>query len=152
MDHRYQKRMSVYWSRDLKKELKAFDRLDTSSWFDLWHTHPDWKSKGNRFPENRAIVAKITYQLLIYAECLFQSRSQPVQIFASICEDTGNNAVYIHSENPNGTPFPYEFSDTVWDVPEPLELFGIVDNQIHQIGLQKFSNESVYVVRKREVS
>ncbi|MEQ1531696.1 MAG: hypothetical protein ABL925_20480 [Methylococcales bacterium] len=106
MNRRYQKRMSAYWIRKKRKALKAFDRLDMSSWFDFWHTHPDWKSKGNRYLETRAMVAKLTYELLTYAENLAQFRNKPIQIFASICEDTGNNAVYVHTENPNGTIFP----------------------------------------------
>lgn len=60
MDRRYLKRMSVYWAREKKKALMALDSLDMSSWFDLWHTHPDWKSKGNRFPHDRATVAKLS--------------------------------------------------------------------------------------------
>lgn len=149
MDRRYQKRMSAYWHRAKKKAIAGLERLNFSTWFDFWHTHPDWYSKGNRFPENRAMVAKITYELLCYAEKLSQLRSEPIQIFATICEDTASNAVYIHTENPNGTPFPDKFTDTIWDAPPPPELVDVVNEITHIIGKQIFSDETIYIIHSR---
>lgn len=141
--------MTAYWAREKKKALRYFDRFNSSTWFDLAHTHPDWKSKGNRFPESRIIVAKLTYELMVYAETLAESLTKPIQIFATICEDTGSNAVYLHTENPNGTIFPYPFENSEWNVTPPLELYNIVDLTIHEIGKEIFPDEVVYVIRKK---
>ncbi len=68
MDRRYKKKMQRYWARELESAKSSIDNLDFTSWFDLWHTHIDWKARGNRYPESRAEVARATYDLLLYAE------------------------------------------------------------------------------------
>ena len=129
--------------------MAALDHLGTNNWFDLWHTHPDWKSKGNRFPENRVAVAQLTYHLLQYAENITIPRNLAIQIWASVCEDTGNNAVYLHTENPNGTPFPYQFEGVEWGVSGPLEIRTIINKSMHEIGRIRYADETVYIIRKK---
>lgn len=148
MDRRYKKRMTFYWDRERKKSFEAIGALDFSTWFDLWHTHPDWKCKGNRYIEDRITVAKMTYDLLKYAEDLAGNRE--IQIFATICEDTGSNAVYFHTKNPNSTPFPFDFNSKVeWGVTTPSVLENIVDLVIHEIGKAKYDDEIEYIIRKK---
>ena len=115
------------------------------SWFDLWHTHLDWKSKAGRA---RTQVSQLTYKIRLQAEELATTRSESIQLWATVCEDTGNNAIYVHSQNPNGTPYPYPFDGVKWDVPAPPELQGIVRNT-HEIGCARYIKEIVYVIRKR---
>ena len=151
MDQRYLKRMTAYWGRQKIKSTRSIEGLDYSSWFDFWHTHPDWKSKGNRCPQDRASVALITYELLLYAEKRAESRKAPIQIFATICEDTGRNAIYLHSENPNGRPFPEPFPNVIWGATQPSELAGIVDLETHEIGRSEYSGEIDYIIRRRAI-
>jgi hypothetical protein len=149
MDRRYKKRLERIWEENLKYAQRTIDKLDFSSWFDYWHTHLDWRSQGNKSPEIRAIVAKATYQLLIYAENASSSRTEPIQIFAQIHEDTGENSVLIHSANPNGTDFPCKFDYINWSAETPTELIGVVNQKTHEIGEFRRESECVYVIRKR---
>ena len=63
MDRRLKKRLDRYWARERGKQLEDIDRLDFSSWFDFWHTHPDFESKGNRNAQSRAMVGALTVEI-----------------------------------------------------------------------------------------
>lgn len=150
MDRRYRKRMDAYWFRQERKALRDLEIRDIEKgWFDLWHTHPDWRSKGNRFPKNRKAVAAITYRLLLRAEELAATRKEPIQVFAILCEDTGSNAVYLHTPNPNGTPFPCELEATDWGLKELPNLGSLVDTNTHEIGKSQHEDGTDYIIRKR---
>jgi len=149
MDRRYKKKMDRHWNVQLARAKAVVDELDFSSWFDFWHTHVDWDCKGNRYPESRAAVAKATYELLRYAEAAAVARDEPIQIFAQICRETGSNAVYIHSGNPNGSSFPCKFEDTNWSPSTPPELEGVIDRDLHELGVSHFGEEETYVIRAK---
>jgi len=150
MDRRFGKRIVAYLDKHYAQAIEHTNSRDIFGWFDLWHTHIDWKSKCNRFPETRAIVARMTYELLLATERhfapRFTPRREPIQIFALISEDTGSNAVYVHTPNPNGTPYPCELSNVDWDVEAPVEFAEFVDQSIHEIG----TGQSSHFIRRRE--
>lgn len=146
MDRRYRKKMASYWMREKKKSILALDELNYSSWFDYWHLHPDWYAKGNRFAEDKRCVALSTYDLLVHAENKLQDRVGPYQVWATICQDTADNAVYIHTENENRTKFPHAFEGVQWHVPPPNELENIVNLMAHKIGKVTYENSQVYIV------
>ena len=128
---------------------RSLDSLDFNSWFDLWHTHPDWESRGNRYPEDRAIVAASTYQLLRYAEKLAVRSAREIQIFATVCCNTGDNAVYLHTNNPNGVAFPHVFPGLIWGVPLPPELNGVVEEETYEVGSESYEGKIEYTIRRR---
>jgi hypothetical protein len=97
------------------------------------------------------MAASATYALLQYAEHLASVRNDEIQVFGTLCENTGDNAVFLHSANPNGTPFPVEFSEVQWDVSLPKELADIVNPDRHQVGVQTFEDGSLqYLIRARD--
>jgi hypothetical protein len=145
MDRRFQKRITHYLAQQERKGIEALAKLDMTGWFDFWHTHIDWKSKANRA---KPMVAKITYSLLQQAEALAEKRHDSIQVWATLCEDTGNNAVYFHSLNPNGTAYPYSFDGVEWGISEPPEAENLL-NSTHEIGRCQYTNEVVYIIRKR---
>lgn len=149
MDHRRRKRLFARLAKAYSAAVRRVDRLDTLTWFDLWHTHIDWESIGNRHPECRAEVARLTYALLWHVEKHFSERSEPVQIFATICEETGNNAVWVHSANPHGNQFPYIFPNPIWRAAPPSELDDVVDQVRHEIGKVRYEVETQHVIRRR---
>ena len=149
MDRRYHKRMENYWLREERKSIMHFSRLDLTSWFDYWHTHPDWKAKGNKSLGDRVAVASQTYKLLNHAETLLKSRGPSVQCWATFCESTTDNAIYIHSQNPNGSPFPYQFDGIQWGVEPPQEAASLIDLQKHEIGKFDYTDCIVYAIRAR---
>lgn len=147
MDRRYIKKMEQYWEKEYAKTLCELNNLNIESWFDFWHTHPDWKSKGNRSSETKAWVAVITYELLKETEAITKSQKNRLQVWAALCEDTGNNAIFIHSENPNKTAFPYDFSDVEWGIEDTSELDGLIDRSTHELGQCNYGDEVVYLIR-----
>jgi len=152
MDRRYRKKMQNYWDKRWKVALSELQEIDIESWFDFWHVHPDWYFKGNRDSEMRAWVVTITYDFLKVVETFTEAQQDRLQVWASIAEDTGNNAVFIHSENPNGTDFPYDFSSAQWGVELTQELSGIVDLSTHELGKASIKNEVVYFIRKKALA
>lgn len=149
MDRRFKKKMEQYWKKEREKSIREIHSLDIDSWFDYWHTHPDWNFKGNRSNEMKAWVASITIDLLGVIEDVTESESSRLQVWATLCENTGDNAIYIHSENPNGTPYPHEFVNVEWGVSEPVEAEGLINQNTHEIGRAKYEEEIVYYLRKR---
>jgi len=77
------------------------------SWFDLWHTHVDWRGKGN----GNWMVRKRSIMKLIrlYEEFKEALKNYPhdYQLWIEIdVMDSGQDAVYIHTKNPNADNFP----------------------------------------------
>lgn len=93
----------------LKKQQQI--KLDFSggpkSWFDLWHTHVDWDGEGNGDWEKRKQF--INELLNLYEEYKIKLKEYPLdfQLWITIDDsDSGQDAVYIHSKNPNSDNFP----------------------------------------------
>lgn len=150
MDKRYQKRIERYWTKMEHKATEIFSNIDVDEWFDYWHTHLDWEGKGNVRPENRGRALTLTYQFLKLAEGLTQHRNNEVQCFAIVKPNTGDNAVYLHSANPNGTPFPHPYLDVQWGVTNAA-FIDVIDFTTHEVGVFGNTSEHTYFVRKRVV-
>lgn len=146
MDRRYKKKMVGYWQREKKRSIRALDKLNIAGWFDYWHLHIDWYEKGNRFPENRRNVAISTFEILLFAQEKFESRAIPFQIWATICPNTADNAVYIHTVNENGTPFPHGFEGVTWGVDPPVELDGVINSPAYKLGKVVYDSGPVYII------
>jgi hypothetical protein len=149
MDRRYRKKMQAYWSRVEARGCQNIDRLDLTSWFDYWHTHVDWNGRGNSRAENIPEIAAVTIRLLRYFEMHAKARSEPLQLWATLCGNTMDNAVYAHSPNPNGTPYPHHFPETTWDVAVPDWVSAAVPGTTHQVGTTSYDGEVGYFVRQR---
>ena len=148
MDRRFKKKMEQYWKKEKNKSFREIESLDLDSWFDYWHTHPDWSSKGNRNSEMKFWVDRVTYVLLKLIEEKTKGNHHKLQVWATLCDDTGNNAVYIHSENPNGTPFPEKFDNVEWKEKVP-QVKGVINQDTHQVGKTSYGEEIVYYIRKK---
>ncbi|WP_238319548.1 hypothetical protein [Xanthomonas maliensis] len=93
MDRRRRKRMQRYWARAEAKAYVAIDRLDADRWFDLWHTHLDWKGRGRSCSENRRMVNAATVRVLRYLEARLAHRGTAVQVWADLSPDTMNTGI-----------------------------------------------------------
>ncbi|MGD8456749.1 MAG: hypothetical protein PVF83_10215 [Anaerolineales bacterium] len=106
------------------EEIK--DNLDFSSWFDLWHTHVDWKSEGQ---DNWSVRKQFLVKLFALYEILNQKMIQHNRIYQSFCiidlEDSGQDSVYIHTENPNCDNYPLTLEVCGHDIElvHPLQEF-----------------------------
>ncbi|MDJ1502488.1 hypothetical protein [Xanthocytophaga agilis] len=89
------------------KELDLDFSGGTGSWFDFWHTHVDWKRKGNQSWKARLPYLKELIDSFHYLKDALKMYPKDYQLWILIDEkDSGEDAVYIHSENPNQDNFP----------------------------------------------
>ncbi|MCO7471937.1 hypothetical protein NJG16_17840 [Stenotrophomonas maltophilia] len=128
-DRRYLKKMTRYWAAEETKANVTLDCVRESEWFDYWHTHLDWKGRGNRHVSDRITVAAGLLRLLKRA---VSSEREDVQCWVMLAQDTGQSALYLHSPNPQGTPWPHPFDGVTWDI----ELPGWLEPLLSSDGLQ----------------
>ena len=147
MDRRYKKRLERYWSKMLKQGINTLNEIDLHGWFDLWHVHSDWLGKGNRFPESKLRAAEISYELLLHAEKLIKDRQVAVQAWLIVAEDSADNALYLHSKNPNGSAFPYAFEGCHWGLTEIPYVDLQIDLERYEIGMYEEQDEPIYFIR-----
>jgi hypothetical protein len=89
---------------------------DGCHYFDHWHL--DWDGVGDFNPKIRLIT--IEAHMKVFAAIAKESGilNSPFQLFISLARrDAGQDAVYLHTPNPH-SPFPAEFDDVKWGVPE----------------------------------
>lgn len=146
MDRRLKRRIAGYLARRSRRDAEAIRALDREEWFDLWHRHPDLKRRAGRAPD---LVHLATLSLLRVAVERFAQRSSPLQIFATFCSSTGDNAVYLHSPNPNGSGFPHVFPGVVWsrELSSTLALPALGDDL--EVARVEYDDEPRWIVRPR---
>jgi hypothetical protein len=144
MDRRLLRRISNYLDRQSRSNVARVRALDREEWFDLWHLHPDWKCRAGRSPE---LADRATLSLLRVAVDHFAGREHPLEIFATLCRDVGDNAVYLHSPNPNGVTFPHMFPAATWLSEVPADRFpqGLV--QGFEAARVEYNDGPVWIVR-----
>lgn len=89
--------------------------LESTDWWDHWHTHVDWEGWGNRsWRLRRAHLAILAAGFARVAE--HRDRfSTPFQAWITIdVHDAGQDALYLHTPNPNGSAFPVIFPEAQW--------------------------------------
>ncbi|MFH1113785.1 MAG: hypothetical protein V1792_07675 [Pseudomonadota bacterium] len=98
------------------QKARAFSvDLDESDWFEFWHYHADWKGRGNRGWRSRRhyLQALCTvFQTTVAAASLLR---KPHQVWLTLHEkDSGQDAVYVHTPNPNRPSFPCKLQGAEW--------------------------------------
>ena len=96
-----------YYSR-LWREARAYRvNMARKRWCDLSHEHFDWQGFGDRSWLDRRRHLAVLLKAFRRAQIELGSYLDDYQLFASITPgDSGGDAVYVHTPNPNGTPFP----------------------------------------------
>lgn len=146
VDRRYQKRMIRYWAREEAKANAILDRVLESEWFDYWHTHLDWMGRGNRHVSDRIAVAAGLLRLL---ERAVTSGREDVQCWVTLAPDTGQSALFLHSPNPRGTPWPYPFDGVTWDIAPPDWLAPVLSSTGLQPGRWGEGDNQRWMMRAR---
>jgi hypothetical protein len=129
-DRRYLKKMTRYWAAEEARATVALQDALASEWFDYWHTHLDWKGRGNRHGSDRTAVAAALLRLL---ERAVACRRQDTQCWVVLAPDSGQSALFLHSPNPQGTPWPHPFDGVTWDIEAPDWLAPVMAPH-HQLG------------------
>ncbi|MEY4564323.1 MAG: hypothetical protein RLZZ618_3600 [Pseudomonadota bacterium] len=130
---------------------KAGDfRIDIAQreWLDLWHQHFDWKGFGDLGWRHRRRHVTALLRALTHA-CLERAESgRQYQIFALVHpSDSGSDAIYGHSENPNeGTVYPRQLigQKTEW---LPPMLAGRVDLDRYEVLVNRTEQGTTYVIQ-----
>ena len=113
--------------RALRREAETF-AATPSGWYDYMHWHVDWPGMGNlRWRERREHLAALftTFRRLLAETAGW---STPHQVWLQIdAFDSAQDAVYLHTPNPNAENYPNTFEGTAWDaeIPERLREFVI---------------------------
>jgi hypothetical protein len=116
-----------YYFKLFQKSRRYRVDLVAKKWCDMSHQHFDWYGLGNDgwIHSKRHLTALLV--ALVQATNELAKSNQQYQLFAvvHIC-DRGGDAIYVHTENPNGTNFPVTFPGKRIDV-VPCLLAGRVD-------------------------
>lgn len=108
------------------QELPEF--LDFSgseqSWFDFYHLHIDNIGLGNKSWKARKQHLEALFNLAAKVEAKLQHYSKDYQYWIEIDEkDSVEDAIYIHTQNPNGSTFPIRLNfDNEAEVSNPAIL------------------------------
>jgi hypothetical protein len=122
---------------------------DTGGWFDLWHTHVDWRGEGNADPDVRRECLRALFAAWERVEVLAEKSGTPWQSWVVVhAEDSGQDAVYLHTPNPNRDNFPYPFSGVVWGTAPPEWLEEFVAGDQCEVGRSDFEGAILYWVRR----
>lgn len=102
-----------YYKKLLENDLDAyFNNLDFQSWFDMWHTHTDWRGYGNISWKHRHQHLKALVRRFNFLKNKISEKSEEFQIFIMVdINDSSQDAVFIHTGNPNEENFPIQFKE-----------------------------------------
>lgn len=107
--------------------------MERKKWCDYSHRHFDWDGLGNKsWLDRRRHLAALLHAFR-RAQVELMSFHGQYQVFASVTPaDSASDAVYVHTPNPNQTPYPMTpLGDRTWSLP-PL-LAGRIDLSRYQV-------------------
>jgi hypothetical protein len=150
LDIRRKKKISA---QDFKKIVKKeADRTppDLNSWFDMWHSHVDWEGDGNLSRIHRQIQLWAVFRTLRKFQNLTRYNKSKYQIFAYVHEnEPENDAVYIHTENPNNSAFPCDLTVASWLTEIPFWLSRHISIDNYNVGLNEYEGEKYYLIHRK---
>ena len=112
----------------LKRRSRGFTVDMPKQWCDLWHTYVDWEGQGNASWRERRRYLSALLLMLARARKELRQYGKPYQVFALVYpRSSADDALYVHTPNPNGTPFPCEHTDAKRLAAIPPLLAGRVD-------------------------
>ncbi|WP_036109391.1 MULTISPECIES: hypothetical protein [Luteibacter] len=151
MDHRYRKKIERFWQRQEKRVRRHMDSIDIHGWFDYWHAHPAGLRSRRHHPENQDLAASTTVSWLRAFDTLAKTRTQPIQVFATLCDDPSNNAVWLHSPSPNKANYPHTFDRVEWEKSVPGWVADALEGTGFAVGAAGDEAGTLYVVCRTEM-
>ena len=139
-----------YYRKLLKKSRSYRVDLAAKQWCDLHHQHFDWQGKGNESLLHRVRHLNAHLRALRRARLELQSQDLPYQLFGYIdLANSQNDAVYVHTPNPNGTAFPSELGCFTQESAAPPILARRVDSRLFAIFKSTDPGSKVFFVVPR---
>ncbi len=146
---RRQQLSALAFRKVLKREAER-GLPDLNTWFDMWHRHIDMNGDGKLSRLHRQFQLWALFRALHTIEKLTNHIRDRCQVFAYVYErDPGSDAVYVHTENPNGTEFPYNPEVQEWLSILPFWLSGHVSLTNYRVGLNIHEGERYYFVQRK---
>ncbi|MCE9638260.1 MAG: hypothetical protein K8T90_21370 [Planctomycetes bacterium] len=134
--------------RALQRKAAQF-QVELDGWYDHHHWHVDWPGLGNLSRSER--LQHLAALFVMFRRALAQTATwaQPHQCWLQIdAHDSSQDAVFLHTPNPNADNFPHGFGDLDWECPIPELLREFVAEPGWQFG--RFDRPSThFVVRPR---
>lgn len=113
----------------MKKELNLDFSGGPKSWFDLWHMHVDWDGKGNKDWGTRKEYLRQLLETFDQLKLKLKAYTHDFQLWIMIDEnESGDDAVYIHTKNPNADNFPVKVKADNRNTIEDKDLKEFVDS------------------------
>jgi hypothetical protein len=122
-------------------------------WFDLWHTHVDWRGEGNGRPDIRRECVRELFAAWSRIESLAAADlKRPWQSWLIFdTADSGQDAVYLHTSNPNRDNYPYRFEGVTWGADPPHWLAEFLTDTM-EVGRSEFEGGELFWVRRAGVT
>ena len=133
----------------LKRRSKRFSvDMQKKQWCDLWHTHFDWDGEGNSSWVARRRYLTALFTALTRARLELAQWGRPYQLFAAVYPlSSGDDAIYVHTPNPNGTEFPLVHAEAQRLESAPRLLMGKIPRSGYTVyALRTVSNPCFVVV------
>jgi hypothetical protein len=141
----------AYYRKLLKASRTFVVNLSAKQWCDLHHQHFDWDGKGNEGRLQRVRHLNAHLRALRRARLELQAQDKPFQLFAYIdLAASENDAVYIHTPNPNGTAFPADLGCGEQEAKPPPLLACRVDRRLFRILKSTAQGSHVFYLLPRE--
>jgi len=140
-----------YFAR-LKERAATFEvDLGPLQWYDLWHQHFDWHEYAQRCHRYRRQHLEALFTAFRRVLQQASEAGRPVQVFVSIAPESepGQDALYVHTPNPNGTPFPHSFERVNWQAAPPMFIRSFVDEEPWEVGALEQDGSTWWIVRAR---
>lgn len=136
--------------RRLRRQADTF-AVHPTSWYDLMHWHADWWGLGNlRWRERREHLAAV---FTMFRRLIDETSNwtTPHQVWLAIDPyDSSQDAVYLHTRNPNEENFPYQFEGVTWGANVPERLREFITEPSWEFGRGEHPSYTTYfVVRPR---
>lgn len=120
-----------------------------SEWFDLWHTHIFPGSDDSLGPQARRDGLRSLFEAWGRVEVAACRLTRPWQSWLVIDPaDPIQDAIYLHSPNPNRDNFPYPFEGVNWGAEIPRWLEEFVTGSDVEIGRSVSEEAELYWVRR----
>lgn len=124
--------------------------LPKKQWCDLWHQHFDWDGVGDEGWRPRRAYVSALLNALARARLELRNAAQPCQLFATIHPKSSmDDALYVHTPNPNGTPFPADYGDAKKLVSLPPLLAGRVSLERYAVFAVGQGDSRYFVIEPR---
>lgn len=140
--------------KNLVNEANNFSpSLENDDWYDMWHYHADWKGYGNfnwkfrlKHIENLCVIfQKFVSEL--------QSYNGPHQLWLYLNQDdSGQDAVFFHTPNPNGDNYPCKFEEIEWGIPILESFFSeLIPSFKFRAGTQVWNGSKIFFLYTQEI-